>query len=29
MPVYLLIFAVINIGLLERTYAALRKRIKE
>ncbi len=26
MPVYLLIFAVLNIGLLERTYAVLKKR---
>ena len=26
MPVYLLIFAVLNIGLLERTYVVLNKR---
>ena len=26
MPVYLLIFAILNIGLLERTYAVLKKQ---
>ena len=26
MPVYLLIFAVLNFGLLERTYVVLNKR---
>ncbi|MCR4591492.1 MAG: MFS transporter [Lachnospiraceae bacterium] len=29
MPVYLLIFAVINIGLLERTYVVLKKNSKQ
>ena len=29
MPVYLLIFAVLNIGLLERTYIVLKKRERQ
>ena len=28
MPVYLLIFAVLNLGLLERTYRILKKKTK-